>query len=336
MEYEIELKLLTNEEAGEVIETKLLPLLNASVTQQTLVLTNHYFDTPDRRLRQHDIGLRIRGNNQKYEQTLKTAGKSLGGLHQRPEYNVPLDESKKQSVTIPDLHLFPLSAWPKTLDVEDLQARLDTLFTTHFQRKVYLLEFSQGDIVELVWDLGEVTSDGKSLPICEVELELKKGDTKVLFDIAETIVRLMPTSIGTDSKAARGYRLLDGSPDKTLRQFPQPIKNTQTTAEEFSQLLSTLLQGFQTQSVEIRRQYSEELAAHIKHILDELTTCLVKFKEYFPSAEIETILAKVDNLSRNWSLVLKQNNKNEAHRLLTQPQTTQLQLDIVQCLVEQS
>ena len=67
MEYEIELKLLTNEDAGEVIETRLLPQLNASVTQETLVLSNHYFDTPDRVLRQHDIGLRIRGNNQKFE-----------------------------------------------------------------------------------------------------------------------------------------------------------------------------------------------------------------------------------------------------------------------------
>ena len=48
MEYEIELKLLTNEQAGEIIETKLLSQLNASVTQETQILTNHYFDTPDR------------------------------------------------------------------------------------------------------------------------------------------------------------------------------------------------------------------------------------------------------------------------------------------------
>ena len=143
MEYEIELKLLTTEHAGEVIETKLLPQLNVNVTQETLVLTNHYFDTPERSLRQHDIGLRIRGNNQKFEQTLKTAGKSIGGLHQRPEYNVYLDATKSQSVKVPELRLFPLSAWPDTIDVDDLQGKIATLFTTHFERKVYLLEFSR-------------------------------------------------------------------------------------------------------------------------------------------------------------------------------------------------
>ena len=64
--------------------------------------------------------------------------------------------------------------------------------------------------MELVWDLGEVTSGNQSVPICEIELELKKGNTSALFDLAKRIVSLLPTSIGTDSKAARGYNLLDG------------------------------------------------------------------------------------------------------------------------------
>ena len=136
MEYEIELKLLTNEQAGEIIEKKLLSQLNANITQETLELTNHYFDTPERTLRQHLIGLRIRGSNQQFEQTIKTPGKSIGGLHQRPEYNVQLDPSKKQNVKLPDLSLFPLSAWPDTIDVDYLQTKIEILFTTHFERKI--------------------------------------------------------------------------------------------------------------------------------------------------------------------------------------------------------
>jgi triphosphatase len=336
MEYEIELKLLTSEHAGEVIETKLLPQLKASITQETLVLTNHYFDTPDRALRQHDIGLRIRGNNQKFEQTLKTAGQSVGGLHQRPEYNVDLDESKKQNVKIPTLRLFPVSAWPKTIDVDDLQAKLETLFTTHFQRKVYLLEFSDGNTVELVWDLGEVTSGNKSIPICEIELELKKGDTTALFDLAERIVGLMPTTIGTDSKAARGYSLLDGLPINKFEQYQQKnVEKVYTTTEEFSHLLTTLLQDFQMLSVEIRRQYSENVAININSVLVDLVDGLSKFRQYFPCSCLDSIHTKLAHLAREWSLVLKKNNKNEACNLLTHAQTTQLQLDIVQCLVEQ-
>ncbi|MEP1448287.1 MAG: CYTH domain-containing protein [Paraglaciecola sp.] len=336
MEYEIELKLLTSQDAGDIIEKKLLPQLNASITQQTLVLTNHYFDTPDRKLRQNDIGLRIRGFNQKYEQTLKTAGKSIGGLHQRPEYNVDLDESKQQSVKVPNLRLFPRSAWPESIEVDDIQSEIETLFTTHFHRSVYLLEYSQGDVVELVWDLGEIESGGKSIPICELELELKQGDTKILFDLAESIVAIMPTSIGTQSKAARGYRLLDGFPAKTFRQYqPQTKDNTPNSAQEFSLVLTENLQFFQMLSVEIQRQYSEQLANDITLVLGELSNSLFKFTQHFPCEQLDTILSKVRKLRDDWLLGIQQKNKVAANNILTNAQTTQLQLDIVQYLVEQ-
>jgi len=336
MEYEIELKLLTNEQAGEVIEKKLLSQLNASVTQETQMLTNHYFDTPDRTLRQHDIGLRIRGNNLKFEQTLKTAGKSIGGLQQRPEYNVQLDESKKQNIHVPKLRLFPLSAWPNTIDVDDLQTKIDTLFTTHFERRIYLLTFSGGDKVELVWDLGEVTTGNKSVPICEIELELKKGSTTALFNIAKRIVSLLPTTIGTDSKAARGYKLCDGLPVKKVEQFQQHLlENMQTDAEGFVSLLTSLLQDFQMLSAEIRRHYSLGLAANIKQILIALVDNFEDFSHHFPCPPIELIHMKLKTLVDEWSWVTQQNDENSIYNLLVKAQTTQLQLDIVQCLVEQ-
>jgi triphosphatase len=336
MEYEIELKLLTNEKAGEAIETKLLPKLDASITQETQILTNHYFDTPDRTLRQHDIGLRIRGNNQKFEQTLKTAGKSIGGLHQRPEYNVQLDESKNQNVDVPDIRLFPVSAWPKTVDVDDLQTKIETLFSTHFERRIYLLEFSDGDIVELVWDQGEVTSGNKSVPICEIELELKKGSTSSVFNLAKLIVSLMTTSIGIDSKAARGYNLVDGLPIRNLEQHQQNLsENLQTDAETFVSLLTILLQDFQILSAEIRRNYNLKLVTNIKQILTALVSNLAGFNRYFPCPSFEHIQMELNNFVNEWCSVTQRNDENATYILLVKAQTTQLQLDIVQCLVEQ-
>jgi triphosphatase len=336
MEYEIELKLLTNEKAGEAIETKLLPQLDASITQETQILTNHYFDTPDRTLRQHDIGLRIRGNNQKFEQTLKTAGKSIGGLHQRPEYNIQLDESKHQNIDVPDIRLFPVSAWPKTVDVDDLQTKIETLFSTHFERRIYVLEFSDGDIVELVWDQGEVTSGNKSVPICEIELELKKGSTRSVFNLAKCIVSVMPTSIGIDSKAARGYNLLDGLPSKNLEQHQQNLsENLPTDAETFVSLLTILLQDFQILSAEIRRNYNLRLVTNIKQILTALVSNLEGFNRYFPCPSFEHIHMELNSFVNDWCSVTQLNDENAIYILLVKAQTTQLQLDIVQCLVEQ-
>jgi triphosphatase len=335
MEYEIELKLLTNENAGEIIETKLLSQINAHITQETQILTNHYFDTPNRTLRQHNIGLRIRGNDQTFEQTLKTSGKSIGGLHQRPEYNVQLDELKKQNVGLPNLTLFPLSAWPKTIDVNDVQASIEILFSTHFERRIYLLEFPHGDIVELVWDLGEVTSRHQNVPICEIELELKKGSTTELFNLARLIVSLLPITIGIDSKAAIGYKLCDGSSPRNFAQHQQNIhENTQNTAEEFVSLLTTRLHDFQMLSAAIRRQYSKELAINIKQVLIKLADNIVVFNDYFPSPTLDSIGIKLKNLVDDWYLVIQKNDKNSIINLLVRAQTTQWQLDIVQCLVE--
>jgi triphosphatase len=336
MEYEIELKLLTNEQAGEIIETKLLQQLNANITKETHVLTNHYFDTADRILRQHDIGLRIRGNNHKFEQTLKTAGKSIGGLHQRPEYNVQLDTLRKPSFDKPELRLFPLSAWPDTINVGDLQTKIDTLFTTHFERKVYVLELLDGNIVELVWDVGEVTSGSKSVPICEIELELKQGDTSAIFDVAKRIASLMATSIGTDSKAARGYHLLDGFPVSKSQQYSHKLPaNTQTTAEHFVSLLSTQLHDFQKFSSEIRLQHSQGLVVGIEQVLVGLVDSVTAFKHHFPCQSLDGIHIKLAGLVSEWSLISQKNNENDSHAFLTQASTTQLQLDVVQCLVEQ-
>jgi triphosphatase len=339
MEYEIELKLLTNQQAGDVIETQLLPQLNASITQETQILTNHYFDTPSRTLRQHDIGLRIRGNDQQFEQTLKTAGKSIGGLQQRPEYNIQLSVDKNQSGLLlppePDLKLFPPSAWPKTIDVGDLQAKIKTLFSTHFERKIYLLEFPHGDIVELVWDSGEVASGNRSVPICEIELELKKGATTALFDLARHIVSLMPATIGTDSKAARGYHLLDNSLVKEVKQQQNLSGNLNIDAESFVNSLTALLQDFQISSAEIRREYSIDLVTNIRQILAVLVNHLAQFTRYFPCQSLEYIHMQLKILDNDWCAVTPQNGEADVYNLLVKAQTTQLQLDIVQCLVEQ-
>ena len=69
-------------------------------------LLNIYYETPDNWLRGHDMGLRIRGENGRYEMTMKVAGRVTGGLHQRPEYNVAL------SAPTLDLAQLPTEVWP--------------------------------------------------------------------------------------------------------------------------------------------------------------------------------------------------------------------------------
>ena len=86
MTIEIELKFIATPQAAEKLGETLAAWPHQHFAAREL--TNIYFETDDNQLRRWDMGLRIRGVDQRYEMTLKAAGKTVGGLHQRPEYNV--------------------------------------------------------------------------------------------------------------------------------------------------------------------------------------------------------------------------------------------------------
>jgi triphosphatase len=89
MAQEIELKFIVAQDGVDALRQH----LNALEAKHTPAgqLLNIYYETADNWLRRHDMGLRIRGDQGRYEMTLKIAGRVVGGLHQRPEYNIPLE-----------------------------------------------------------------------------------------------------------------------------------------------------------------------------------------------------------------------------------------------------
>lgn len=179
MATEIELKYLVFSDNTAEIITTLLSNQNIEFIESTIQLSNCYFDTPDLNLRKHDMGLRIREKGEMLEQTIKTAGKVVGGLHQRPEFNVPI--MAKQ----PDLDLFPSDIWQPSQKINEIQTQLVSLFSTDFTRQVWLVNTAKGGVVEVVFDQGEVKSNGLVDPICEIELELVRGDVSELFELAK-------------------------------------------------------------------------------------------------------------------------------------------------------
>lgn len=202
METEIELKFFVSSDFSDILKAK---IADSKVLQHGCRhLGNIYFDTPDQQLRQHDIGLRIRRFDDVFVQTLKTAGRVVAGLHQRPEYNAEHDSNN------PNLALHPIDAWPEGLDVEQVQNTLQPLFSTNFTREQWLIGMPDGSQVELAFDQGEVVSGDKRDPICEVELELKSGQTEALFSLARTLAEEGGMRLGNLSKAAKGYRLATG------------------------------------------------------------------------------------------------------------------------------
>ena len=211
MTIEIELKFIATPEAAEKLATTLAAWPHQHVSAREL--TNIYFETDDNQLRRWDMGLRIRGVDQRYEMTLKAAGKSVGGLHQRPEYNVDINTPDL------DIALLPAEIWPQGTDVAALQQRLEPLFSTHFQREMWLVQFADSEI-EVAFDRGAVAAGEFSEPLYEVELELKQGQRKDLLQFAQQLIAMGGLRLGSLSKAARGYQLAQGNTPRPLRNLP--------------------------------------------------------------------------------------------------------------------
>ncbi len=172
-----------------------LPFLS-NLQSESKLLLNLYYDTPDETLKRLKMALRIRKSGDQWLQTLKTTGTTdASGLSTRGEYEWVIDG--------PNLKLDLLKELlPSEIDGDSLYP----VFSTNFKRTTWLYQREQTQI-EIACDQGEVRTGNRVEPISEVELELKQGDAREVFDLAEQLTGLCPLWIGQRSKAQRGWEL---------------------------------------------------------------------------------------------------------------------------------
>ncbi|MCE9685586.1 CYTH domain-containing protein [Shewanella sp. AS16] len=243
MDAEIELKLFFPPNYQETL-IKILDAFPGAEAHAEVQLANGYFDTPELQLRRWDMGLRVRRRDAHREQTIKTAGKVVGGIHSRPEYNVTITQN------VPDLSLFPAKIWPEGADVAATQAGLTCLFHTDFTRRAWHISVEGADsacgasLVEVALDLGKITAKGRQQAICELEFELLAGDTSALLTLAELVAKRVPVRLGKASKAQRGYQLAESrSVAKGSSLVPQPLDFIALSPElNQTQTLQTLVE----------------------------------------------------------------------------------------------
>jgi triphosphatase len=181
----------------------------ATSTARTLRLRARYFDTPDRRLAAAGLALRLRLEGRRWVQTLKGRG---DGMLQRLEHEVPVPGSLRMP---PVLDVSRHAGTPagdalaKALDDTDTSA-LQMVFETDVKRTLRDLR-SGGALVEAALDIGEIRAGAASLPVCEVEFELKRGPLDALTTLAARWVERHGLWLDVRPKAERGDRLARGA-----------------------------------------------------------------------------------------------------------------------------
>ena len=171
---------------------------------ETRQLRSVYFDTPALDLAARGIGLRVRTIGRQRIQTVKTrGGGGGGGLFVRGEFECPVvgDQPDLDAVSEPELRARLRSILTgKTLA---------PIFETDMRRSRRVLRDGATE-----WscdlDVGEVRTATASAPICELELELRRGDPARLYDLALELLDSAALRPGTQSKADLGYALLTG------------------------------------------------------------------------------------------------------------------------------
>jgi inorganic triphosphatase YgiF len=163
-------------------------------------LVSVYFDTDKLNLRRKGLSLRVRRIGRRLVQTVKQENRANGPLLARGEWEREIHTQQ------PDLDVAHDNALAHMLN-KKVRRGLKPVFETHVRRKVFQIQDGDSE-VELSIDNGAVEAGRKSVPLCEVELELKQGQVADLFKLAKTLVEEVPVQLAVKSKADRGYALL--------------------------------------------------------------------------------------------------------------------------------
>lgn len=226
---EVELKLAVPEAALDgLFEHAVFRRDGAAKAERRHQVTT-YFDTDDRALSACKVSLRVRRCGGRRVQTLKADEKG-GVAADRAEWEWPIKQNT------PDLGLLactPIAAkLPSGIE-------LQPVVVTEIKRTVRVLNLDGGAVVEAVLDSGMIIARDKREPVSE--LELRAGEAASLFRVALELHAAVPLRIESESKAARGYRLLTGAVPASRKGGDVALQAATTGADAFRQIMTEKL-----------------------------------------------------------------------------------------------
>jgi inorganic triphosphatase YgiF len=219
---EVEIKLELAPAA--VPKLKTIPLLRGAKGQRKRTSeVSVYFDTDGQKLRKHGLTLRVRRIGDRYVQTIKATGN--GRLFERDEWE---NEIKSE---VPDLSLAAGTALAPLLTAK-LRRRLKPMFETRVERTTYPLANGSRTIA-LTLDEGRIDTGDRSAPLCEIELELERGNEAELFEVARELAKGLELRLALKSKSERGYELVDDARDVPVKAAPVDLAAGASTRDGF-------------------------------------------------------------------------------------------------------
>ncbi|QPC43401.1 CHAD domain-containing protein [Kaustia mangrovi] len=278
---ETELKIGLDEDARIAAE----PLF---VNDTPVLVESTYFDTPDLDLRRHGVQLRVRRDGNRLLQTVKMPHLASGPLT-RDEYEIPLEAPE------PDLDhltgLLPDALKSETGGTLDLQS----IFVTRFTRRRHMVSNGSA-IAEAALDEGEIVSGEHTLPIREMEIELKGADMAAYVGVCEDMLRRVGGTLIMEGKAARGYRLASGLDPQPTFSRKLAVEAGAVLPEAIRAMMRHNFQHFLDNVPAVEISGVPESIHQLRVGLRRLRSVITSFKPVLDTSEASDVLAAAKRL----------------------------------------
>jgi inorganic triphosphatase YgiF len=196
-------------------------------------LTDTYYDTAAHDLWKQGLTLRVRESGGAWIQTVKTAAATSPGLHQRGEWECALPDATPQ----PALLARQIKQEALSQALADAEAsQLVPIFRNLTRRTTWALRWPDGDEVECALDAGRIESGGSNTEIAELELEIKHGASTHLFELALALHADIPLRMSNDSKAARGFAMIERPPTQPVKAQAVELRKHATLEDTFQSI----------------------------------------------------------------------------------------------------
>ena len=228
---EIELKLLVDTDRLADFNDAPVIAANARNKGTRKHLRAVYYDTSKHALQRSGLSFRVRQSGARFTQTVKAE-----------VANDPLRRGEWEASVpsfAPDIAL-ALPFIPEKLRADLERHPLEAVFTTDIRRHQRMVDLPSGT-VEIAFDQGHLISGDRSLPVSEIELELRSGSPSTIWELALRLAEHGSVKPSIRTKSARGFDLAADTP----AQAPKPPKlrlgPSISLDEAFSEILRSCL-----------------------------------------------------------------------------------------------
>jgi triphosphatase len=298
---EVELKLAFRRE--DLAHLRQWPRLDSPKRAEQFEST--YYDTADLRLRRAGTELRVRRIGRRFVQTVKTVGEDVGGIRRRGEWETDVAGMSPELGSLSD-------QVPAVLRDGIAADELQPVFQSRVRRTRQNIALNGGGEttqVEIALDEGEiVTPAGLTLPITEVELELKDGSPRGLYDLALELRDIAPAQLESRSKSERGYALIGAEPDEPVAAPELALLPDMTVEQTLAAIVGHCLAHLRANERIVAAAESPRAVHQMRVSLRRLRSGLQLFRKQLPDADYQRFVAEIRWLGaalgrvRNWDV----------------------------------